>query len=268
MERPNKCYIRQEWYEAVSFMSKEDRCDFYESLMTFVYYGSQRDTLPPMIKGVFEMAKPYLLKDISSYSQIAVRNRQNGSNGGRPQGGITQKNPEKPKETQKPIYIQTHIQTQKNISTLGDFGEKEKIILIEFFLRGNAFPLKETRNLCDYYDARGWVDKGGNPIVDAAAIARVWKCQELCNTYFANIRQKWGQFCKTLPADMPAIIVTDFVRLEIKSQDEQPKTAHIYCKSREFIETIENAYITQLKLAVTAWGAKKVEYHIQPEKVA
>lgn len=261
MERPNRCFIRQEWFEAVSYMSPEQRCAFYEGLMSFVYYGSQKDTQDPAVKAVLEMCKPQLLKDIGAFEQKVIVNRQNGSSGGRPREGITQKNPNKPNLTQKTHYIQLHIQDEKDSNkSFSTAVGREKKILVELFARGVNLPLEETKRLCDYYDARGWVDKGGNPIVDVAALARVWKVQD-ASVYWANVRQKWAVFCRSLPDDMPASVITQFTRLEIRELEGQ-KRAIIYAKSRDLADTIEANYIPYLRAAVQLWKAKSVEYKI------
>lgn len=263
MERPQKCYIRQEWFEAVSFMTPEDRCLFYETLMSFVYYGSQRDTLPPHVRGVFEMARPTLQKDINLYDQKVQINRQNGSNGGRPQGGQTQKNPEKPKETQKTHIYNNNIQLQLGDvspnSAIVNVAEREKEVLVELFARGVVAPLDETHRLCDYYDARGWVDKGGNPIVSIPALARVWKAKDE-SPYLRNVRQKWADFLRILPGDMPKILCTDFVRYATKEDPKKGSIATIFCRSKEFVDTIEENYIPQLKIACKGWKVANLKY--------
>lgn len=269
MEKPNRCYIRQEWFEAVSFLPPEDRCAFYEALMSFVYYGTQRDTLPPSVRGMLEMAKPTLQKDMLSYNQKLITNRQNGSNGGRPRGDITQKNPEEPKKTQKTHIYNIHKHIQESLTTLStyeDAGERKKDILIELFARGCGQPLAEANKMCDYYDARGWVDKGGNPIKDVAALARVWKC-ESTSTYFANVRKKWVRFCKSIRHILTDEIVTDFVRMEKKNIDGKD-TCIIYCTSETFVQSLEKNAIEALRASLTVWGCKSITYRLQTPEIA
>lgn len=261
MERPNKCYIRQEWFEAVSWMSKEERCTFYEALMSFVYYGEPRDTPPPSVRGVYEMAKPTLQNDILKYGATCVKNRQNGSNGGRKPRGLTQKNPTEPTETQTPPNIHIQLQETKNYTNSlfpKEEMEREKVVFIELFSRGAAHPIEETHRLMDYYAARGWVDKGGNPIVDLAAIARVWRMEDF-SPYFANVRKKWSEFLRGLPPDMPHGLASDFVRMEIPTNN--PKNyAYIYHRGGELPQLIENTYLHQLRAAIILWGVSGVEY--------
>lgn len=261
MERPKKCYIRAEWFEAVSYMSKEDRCDFYESLLSFVYYGKRGDTLPSHIRGMFELCRQSLEKDVQAYEQKSIINRQNGSNGGRPQRDITQKNPDEPKKPKDPIHIHIHNIQEKEVlqTSLSTIVEREKKILIELFARGAIMPIEETQKMVNYYDARGWVDKGGNQIVDESALAKVWKCQDT-STYFANVRQKWAVLLRILPADMPHELCTDFIRMEQRKSDG---SAIIYHKNNNLPKIIENNYLPQLKSAAKIWGVTGIEYRQQ-----
>lgn len=266
MERPNRCYIRQEWFEAVSFLSPGDRCEFYEALMSFVYYGRQRDTLSPVVRGLLEMAKPTLSKDIQSYSQKVVANRQNGALGGRPRGDITQENPKEPNPTQRGTNTLIHKLIQKTVSTEPISERKRDIlILIELFACGYYDPEQEARKMIDYYSARGWVDKGGNPIVDVAALARVWK-GEGKSKYFANVRKKWAAFCKSLGESFEDVLVTAFSRMERKEIGGNP-CAVIYCTDKELMNVLESNHLEALRAAMLSWSVQGINYVIQsPER--
>lgn len=262
MEKPSRCYIRQEWFEAVSFLPPEDRCAFYEALMSFVYYGTQRDTLPPSVRGMLEICKPTLLKDIQSYSQKVVANRQNGSAGGRPRGDITQNNPTQPTKTEKVYNIHIQKQLQNTISYPEiDEEQRQRLILIELFMLGVANPLQEAQKMCDYYGARGWVDKGGNPIVDVCKQARVWKVDNK-SSYFANVRKKWGIFCKSIGSDLDNVLITDFSRMAREKEDGKTM-AVIYCTSKNFVATLEEKHLNALKMAVKSWAVDGIIYKIE-----
>ena len=261
MERPNRCFIRQEWFEAVSFLPAEERCAFYEALLAFVYYGTQKDTLPPSVRGMLEMAKPTLTKDIQSYTQKVVTNRQNGSLGGRPRLDITQTNPTQPTKTEKPLHklIQKQIQDTFSCGEVND-GDRERLILIELFACGCFSPLEEAAKMVDYYKARGWVAGDGNAIIDVSALARVWKCENK-SKYFANVRKKWALFLKGLGRDFSDILVRDFVRMERKKEDTGD-TCIIYCLSEEFIRELEEKHLQPLRVAAKAWGVSGISYRI------
>lgn len=259
MERPTKCYVRREWFEAVSYLSPDLRCEFYEALMSFIYWGSEGDTLSPEIRGIFNLAKISLQNDISQYDRKVIVNRQNGSKNGISQRDITQKDPSRPKATQKKQYTYTYTEKEPlQVSFSLTKLQREKQILIEMFASGVGEVMAETTKMCDYYDARGWVDKGGNPIVDAAALARVWK-KDYTSVYLANTRKKWADFLRSLPDDMPYILVTDFDNMRITEQ-EGVKIVQLYVYSQEFIDLCENKYFKQLFAQVKMWGAAGVEY--------
>lgn len=268
MEKPKQCYIRQEWFEAISYMPKDLRCDFYEGLLSFVYYGSRGDTLPPEVRGIFNLAKISLEKDIEKYNNKVITNRQNGSIGGRPRRGLTQNNPTEPNGTQQNHNI--HIQNVYNkLSTFLPFPEpveRERIVFVELFRRGSLDAISEARKLCNYYDARGWVDKGGNQIVDVAALAKVWKMQDE-SSYFANVRKKWTDFYTTLPTETPVTMLTEFTRLERKNQ-AGVITMVIYCTGEDPMKICEGKYITQLTSFVNSQQCKRLEWVILDKRQA
>lgn len=262
MERPNRCFIRQEWFEAVSFLPPEDRCAFYETLLSFVYYGKPRDPMSPAVRGMFEMCKQTLQKDCQSYTQKVLANRQNGSAGGRPRADITQENPPKPTQTQAGTTYTITKLIQNNLCTSGISERKRDVlILIELFACGCSLPTHEAAKMIDYYNARGWVDKGGNPIVDVCALARVWK-PENKSTYFANVRKKWATFLRSIGDNMPDILVSDFSRMERKTIDNK-SAAVIYCTSEAFIDELETNHLDALKLALKTWGVETIHYKIE-----
>lgn len=256
MERPTRCYIRQEWYEAASYLPIDERCLFYECLLSYAYYGKVKDTVPPQIRGMFEMCRTSIDNDCARYTSKVVANRQNGSAGGRPQRGITQKNPTEPNETQKGIQLHIHNTITDYLSTIGE-KERDFLILLELFGRGCAAPIEERNKLVDYYTARGWVDKGGNKIKDPGALARVWKCDNT-SVYYKNIRKKWVEFCKTVAHQGEDIIITDFVRMEQKEQQ-----LYIFCKSEKLPKKLEEGYLQPLQAMVRVWKAKTITYKIQ-----
>lgn len=260
MEKPTKCYIRKEWFEAAQCLSPEDRCEFYEMLMSFIYYGSVKDTPPSQAKGMFEICKTSLENDLQRYGISCLRNRQNGSGGGRPRRDITPKNPLKPTETQKTHNI--HIQLNNNSLPLNPplkeitEVQRHSLILYEFFKMGVVSPLMETQRMEDYYTARGWKDKGGNPIIDPAACARVWKATQV-SQYSINIRKKWCMFLATLGHPLPEDLITEFIRMEIKQE-----CAFIFCKSKKLPEIVENTHLSALRAILSAWECKTIQYII------
>jgi len=199
---------------------------------------------------------------MQKYTQKVLTNRQNGRSGGRPRGGITQNNPTKPNQTQTNPNIHLH---NKNIiispQTPLNGAEREKIVLIELFASGVANVLEEGKKMCDYYDARGWVDKGGNAIVDVGALARVWKPVEK-SVYYANVRKKWAEFCRSCRDIFDPVMITDFLRMDRKTIDNKPM-AVIYCKTQAFREYIETNCLNTLRVAIKAWQVQGIIYTIE-----
>lgn len=262
MDRPNRCYIRQEWFEAASYLPLDERCLFYEALLSYVYYGKLPGSVPPSIRGMVEMCRATLDNDCSRYNQKCVTNRQNGAAGGRPRRGLTQKNPTEPNQTQKGIHIHNTITNTISTHLSLPIGQKERdfSILLEFFERGCVSPTSEREKMINYYTARGWVDKGGNKIVDAGALARVWKCEDI-SVYSRNVRKKWASFARTLTHCADDILLTDFDRLEIKEEQ-----MYIFCRSEEFVRNIEETHTDALRATAKAWRVKNISYRIAPNR--
>lgn len=263
MERPKKCYIREEWWSAVSYLPDDKRCAFYEALMAYVYTGTMpSQTTDPAIRGMFNMAKPSLDADMAAYNNKVVTNRQNGSRGGRPQGDLTQKNPKKPTETHNNPnnpHIQLHSLVQKKEGTHTDILSEDQIKYlceVKLWLRGANYAAEEITRFWAYWSARGWRDKAGNEIVDRVALAQVWDIKDI-TPYFVNQRKKWGDFIGLLPVPAKQIVMTDFIRCERKGDE-----IILHLLNKEMVDILEGEYFDQLKIWVKAQKCKQVSYSI------
>lgn len=260
MERPKRCYIRYEWFEAISYLPAADRCQFYEQCIQYAEGGIISANLTPAVRAAFMMVKPILDVDVRSYGVKVVANRQNGSSGGRPRIDVTQKNPNKPKQTQTAQHIHRHIQDEKEVLqtsfSLENWGKVEREIFLELWKRGCYNAGAETERLIAYYEARGWVDKGGNHIVKYGALAKVWKVDPASlSPYYERVRKRWCRFIESIDGEWERCLCDDFQRLQIKGD-----LLTIFCRSGDFSRLIEDKYLQQLRMFVKVNKIKDVEY--------
>lgn len=122
-----------------------------------------------------------------TYSENA-KQRENGKKGGRPK---TQENPEKPNETQKnPTEPNETLKVKEsNIKESNITSSSKNILPLKRFIpptvdqviaycneRGSW--LIDPKQFVDYYEARGWMLKKNQKMVDWKAAVRTWENNE------------------------------------------------------------------------------------------
>lgn len=65
----------------------------------------------------------------------------------------------------------------ENTGARASLADKQRFLEIFYFERNLIDPLQEVTRFCAHYDANGWM-RGGNPIKDKTALAKLWKPQK------------------------------------------------------------------------------------------
>jgi len=279
MERPKRAFIRLEWYNAiVEYMTPVQRCEFYEACLTFCYFGERPSFKDAVVKAAYSMVERELQFDCKSYERVVARNRANANSNRAYSEEPTQTEPKNPKEPQKEHNIQYTVTSNKK-SSKEDFlsfdpGERDIVfrrVFLELWRRGCFNSEEESNRLIDYYDARGWVDKGGNKIVAVAPLCRVWKLDpNACSSYYARVRKSFYEFFCDLPRDVLAgvdiTLLRQFSRLQRVKEGPNMILA-VYVTGTDFVNLMEEQLIKPFTMWVKSQGYKGVEYRqITPEQ--
>lgn len=92
--------------EDMEDLTLEQKGMIFEAMIGYSISGNEPNFTDPELRGAWRPIRRRLKKDMEAYEERCSRNRSNGTKGGRPKENHTviletQKNPEKPKETQK-----------------------------------------------------------------------------------------------------------------------------------------------------------------------
>ena len=119
---------------ATNRLSMAEKGEVLDAIMRYGFNSDEYTGDSTIVAMIFDLMKPYIDENQKRYDAIVERNRMNGKRGGRPKSN---KNPEKPRETQqnpvgyfgnpeKPSRTQTNLDTDTDTDTdTGLFLKKE-----------------------------------------------------------------------------------------------------------------------------------------------
>ena len=110
---------------ATNRLSMAEKGEVLDAIMRYGFNSDEYTGDSTIVAMIFDLMKPYIDENQKRYDAIVERNRMNGKRGGRPKSN---KNPEKPKETQqnpvgyfgnpeKPSRTQTNLDTDTDTDT-------------------------------------------------------------------------------------------------------------------------------------------------------
>lgn len=180
IKRPNAALINREWFESAErVLDAADLRWVVISAVRYVLYGVEPEGLPERAALVFAMIRPALDSDITRYLERCARNAANaksqrqrvaasGSDSQRV-GANTTTTPT-PTTTTTPSLSPVEVDTKK--------VEREKWLIYGYFWStGSKAVLQEYNAFWNYYEALGWKNNKGAPIISKSACARQWRRQ-------------------------------------------------------------------------------------------
>lgn len=288
--------MRQTWYEAARRRMKDGaRLAFYEMCFDFEFYNRTPDEQDPTAFPhedallMFDMVRDALERDAVKAENIALRNRRNGMNGGRPRKASsdaavvveidkpkeTQENPENPNgffgatTTLHYTTLQTknkslslakgRKRTHKDIDKYEFFG-----CMFVFFYSGAADPFAETEKFYNYYTARDWQLGRGQHVRDKVALAKTWEIKE-CNPDLITARKPWSDLIAFIDPEEPELL-TDFVAFV---KDDENKQLIVRCRNgNRLMQILEGVYLKAFSHYI--FNVKKLEgyqltYEVRPD---
>ena len=150
---------------ATNRLSMAEKGEVLDAIMRYGFNSDEYTGDSTLVAMIFDLMKPYIDENKKRYDAIVERNRVNGKRGGRPKSN---KNPEKPRETQqnpvgyfgnpeKPSRTQTNLDTDTDTDTdtvptvsntsRTDVLEDAEIVDIETEISGkNSKRVRATKN--------------------------------------------------------------------------------------------------------------------------
>ena len=136
---------------------------------------------------------PVVKRDIDMMNEKAEKMRENGSKGGRPKTKNNQEEPDETKENQEEANEnkQNPIKEKKRkeIESKVNESSSKNIVTLKRFIPPTADEVKaycdergvfliDPQQFVDYYEARGWMLKKNQKMVDWKAAVRTWEKNE------------------------------------------------------------------------------------------
>lgn len=179
-KRPNAALVNREWFEsAKSVLNRGQIKSVVCAAVEYVLYGSVDDTLDEMERIVFAMVKPALDSDIVKYAERCERNQRNARSQSQrvaPSGTQSQRVGAITTTTTTTTPTTTTT-TTPSISPEERENIEKWIIFGYFWSTGSRAIKEEAQAFWSYYEALGWKNNKGAPIVSKLAAARMWRRQ-------------------------------------------------------------------------------------------
>ena len=172
----------QSFADAANMMNDTDRLAFYDAIVGCAIYGEETDALPPAAHLVFTAIKPIL--------EANVRDRDNGSKGGRPKTENPSENPQKnpsKNPTPKPKVKYSNVEysiveessKKSNIKESGQAATATKFIPptleeVKAFIQEKGYKVNALK-FYSYYSSNGW-KVGKNPMKSWKQAVVSWNC--------------------------------------------------------------------------------------------
>ena len=250
-------FIRKEWYDAASsILSSDERLELYDLICGYSFQGSTPAIKHGKVAALWALIRPALDQDAEKYEAKCERNRKNASR--------SQSLPVAASGSQSlPVAANTNTNTNTNTKSTtlsqGSAGEKER----DFFdcmgiilSRGATEPAAECKRMWDYYNALGWKNNKGAPIVSKNSAAAMWRMQ--CDTVAdVSMSRLWWTIFKG--AEEAPLILWENYRGMKKDGD----TLHIYAANdRSLFDLVENHHQKRLALLMDKTGVEHIVWHI------
>lgn len=178
--RPNAALINREWWESArKVLSYEEQGVLLIEAVEYILYGTGRTMPKGKVGIVFEMIRPALDSDITKYRERCARNAANAKSGRqRVVASGTQSQQVGAIPTSTSTTTTTTTQSLSPVEVDPKKIEREKWLIYGYFWStGSKAILQEYNAFWNYYEALGWKNNKGAPIISKTACARQWRRQ-------------------------------------------------------------------------------------------
>ena len=180
IKRPNAALINREWYEsAKSVLNETQMASLCVHAVEYVLFGHDTLRRDNAIGMVFAMIKPALDSDIAKYQERCARNAANArSQSQRVVASGSDSQRVGANTTTTPTTTTTTTPSLSPVEVDPKKIEREKWLIYGYFWStGSKAVLQEYNAFWNYYEALGWKNNKGAPIISKSACARQWRRQ-------------------------------------------------------------------------------------------
>lgn len=180
VKRPSAALINREWYQsAASILSRQDLGLLLVQCVEYVFGTDGGHKLTGTADVVYKMVLPALDSDIAKYAERCERNQRNArSQSQRVAASGTQSQPVAANTTTTTTTTPTTTTTTTPSLSPAEVEDREKWLIFGYFWSIGSKAIKqETDAFWNYYDALGWKNNKGAPIVKRLSCARQWRHQ-------------------------------------------------------------------------------------------
>lgn len=256
-KRPTAALINKGWYEAAKpLLTNEGLGRVIMAACEYIFTGNDAFLNGPIEKAVFAMIKPALDSDIDKYVERCARNAANARGGWqRVAASGSDSVPVAANTTTTSTTKTTTTSTRDKSLSIDEVRERERFIIYgHFWSTGSKAVAQESNAFWDYYEALGWKNNKGAPIVNKLACARQWHPQFETGTA-PDGAPVWFRVCRECP--VPDINV--FRAYAGAERTTAGVVVRLRCTA-QFLADLKNTMPELEKALQRAWKAPQIDF--------
>lgn len=236
------------------------RCALYEALFELYYTGEPVRLADPVANAVYTMCKPFIAEDVTKYERRCERNRENAAKRVAPSG--SQSLPMAPSGSNSiSNKISNSISKSDSNISVSELTKTERQrfdIFAIMFYHDAANVSEEVQRFLDNYEARGWKNSQGVPVVNPLPAARQWDIKNKRRP--EPLRTAYAEAFKSSPmADVRIWTALQSIRVQNEA------LLLCYRADEAFIEDLERRCSKQLQALMKSTGTTSVQWMFQTQ---
>lgn len=257
LKRPNAALINRDWFAAASdVLSRSDLAEVVLRSVEYVFGIDGQPKAGAQVALVFAMVRPSLDSDIVKYAERCERNQRNAAAGRQrvaASGSESQRVAANTTTTTTPTTTSTSTSTP-SLSPM-EADERDRWIVFGYFWYSGSKAIKQELDaFWNYYDALGWKNNKGAPIVKRLSCARQWSRQfETGPT--PDGAEYWFHAVKSCP-------IYDYGVWKVYAgaeRDGDKVIIRLRCSSK-YLTELQAAVPTLERSLMTMWKASSIEF--------
>ena len=242
-------FARAWWEAAASTLSDAERLAFYDAIFQYGFTAEIPEQLPPIIKPLMAIVRPFLDAEAVKYAERVERNRNNARATRKASG--TQSLP-----MANNTNTSTNTNTNTNTNTISMTSERERFLCLGIIFANGAKDVKaEFERFWNYYESLGWRNNKGAAIARKTAAARMWKPAEIVAEEALGHRRLWSDAMSSGNCCSEAVFV-DYREVIIDGEELIIQADHV----KQFAAIVDSYFTAPLRRFAAAMGCTAVKY--------
>ena len=232
------------------------RCSLYEALFDLYYTGEPVSLSDPVANAVYTMCKPFIVEDVAKYERRCERNRENAAKRQVAPSG-SQWLPVAPSGSNSISKSSSISISNISVSDVTKTERQRFDLHAIMFYHDAASVSEEVQRFLDNYEARGWKNSQGVPVVNPLPAARQWDIKNRRRP--EPLRTAYAEAFKSSPmADVRIWTALQSIRVQNEA------LLLCYRADEAFIEELERRCNRQLQALMKSTGTTSVQWMFQP----